>query len=246
MRTDKIIETDRTIPRTAGATPWDGRVSTWERVADTPAFERLAQRVLALSSLKKTDVVVDLGAGTGLVTIPAARLAARVIAVDYSEMMLRRLRARTREVSLVNVECVQADLRRLPIRDESVDVVMSSYAFHHLSHEAKELALTEARRILIPGGRLVICDMMFALSLAPRDRRILAEKIAAVARKGPAGIIRLARNAFRIATRRWEEPATPERWGEMLAVRGFIDIEVEIRESEAGIATARRPERVGA
>ena len=155
--------------------------------------------------------------------------------------MLDRVEARARAAGRHNVECVVADLREVPLDDASADVVVSSYAFHHLRDEGKELALAEARRILRPGGRMVICDMMFALSLRGSDRRIVARKVVAIARRGPAGLVRLARNAGRVATGRWEYPATAERWRDLLEARRFTGVEVFMVENEAGIATAARP-----
>lgn len=228
--------------RLSETTPWDARVAAWDELAASPAFTRLAAQVLELASPREDEVVVDLGAGTGLLSLLAARRAASVYAVDYCEPMLERLSERARADGLDNVHTVVADMREVPLEDESASVVVSSYAFHHLADEGKELALAETRRILRPGGRLVLCDMMFSLSLAGRDRRIVASKIVGIARKGPAGIVRLARNAGRLATGRWEHPATPERWRDMLEGRYFVDIEFVPAESEAGIASARRPE----
>lgn len=230
--------------RLSETTPWDARVAAWEELAASPAFARLASRALELAAPRAHEVVVDLGAGTGLLSLPAAGRAAAVYAVDYCEPMLERLLERARADGLENVHTVVADMREVPLEDESASVVVSSYAFHHLPDQGKELALAEARRILRPGGRLVVCDMMFSLSLARRDRRIVANKIVGIARKGPAGIMRLARNAGRLATGRWEHPVTPERWRDMLEGRYFVDIEVVPAESEAGIAFARRPEVV--
>ena len=228
--------------RMPATTPWDERVASWETVAASPVFGRLADRVLTLADVRDGDVVVDLGAGTGLLTLPAARRAQTVHAIDYSAPMLERLAEHARTEQLANVSCVQADLRLLPLADESASIVVSSYAFHHLPHDAKELALSEARRMLRPGGRLVVCDMMFALSFRGASGRIVAAKITAIAKKGPAGMLRLARNAGRAATGRWEHPAPPDLWREMLLARHFIDVETEMVENEAGIATARRPQ----
>lgn len=222
-------------------TPWDARVAAWEELAASPAFTRLAGQVLELASPREDEVVVDLGAGTGLLSLPAARRAAAIYAVDYSEPMLERLLERARADALENIHAVVADIREVPLEDESASVVVSSYAFHHLRDDGKELALAEARRILRPGGRLVVCDMMFSLSLRRRDRRIVAGKVVALARKGPAGLVRLARNAGRLASGRWEHPISPEGWRDLLEARHFVDVDVTLAECEAGLAFARRP-----
>lgn len=229
------------VRRRFGPTDWDARVDAWEDVAASPVFARLAAAVLEIARPDQDDVVVDLGAGTGLLTLPIAERAAAVYAVDSSRPMLERVAERAHAAGLGNVRCVHADLRELPLADESATIVVSSYAFHHLPDAGKELALSEARRVLRPEGLLVVCDMMFSLSLRPTDRAIVASKVAAIARKGPAGVLRLARNAIRIAAGRWEHPAPSERWRELLVGRHFEEVFVWSVEHEAGLAVARRP-----
>lgn len=241
MNTGGSTNTSSLSIRPPAATPWDDRVASWEVVAASPVFGRLSERVLTLADIRDDDVVVDLGAGTGLLTLPAAQRGQAVVAVDYSAPMLERLADRADSEQLANVTCVHADLRRLPLADESASIAVSSYAFHHLTDDGKQLALSEARRILRPGGRLVVCDMMFSLSLRGDSGRIVAAKVKTIARKGPAGMLRLARNAGRVAAGRWEHPAPPDAWRVMLAARHFTDIETEMVENEAGIAIARRP-----
>jgi ubiquinone/menaquinone biosynthesis C-methylase UbiE len=221
---------------------WDERVEAWEEVAAGEAFLALRDRIVELAEPRGEDRVVDLGAGTGLVALALAPCVEEVVAVDISERMLERLEAQSATDGIRNLRTLEADLRHLPLADESATLVVSNYAFHHLDDAGKELALSEARRVLRPGGRLVLCDMMFSLSLQPRDRRLVLEKVVAMLKRGPAGVVRILRNAGRVAAGRWEQPARPETWEEMLEARGFVDVRIELLEHEAAIATARRPE----
>ena len=189
---------------------WDERVEAWEKVAASDAFLEIRDRIVELADPRQDDLCVDLGAGTGLLTLALAPRVQELVAVDISERMLERLDDTAAADGVDNVEPLVADLRRLPLEDESATLVVSNYAFHHLDDPGKELALAEARRILRPGGRLVIGDMMFSLSLEPRDRRLVWEKVRGLLKRGPAGVVRILRNAVRVLAGRWEQPATPE------------------------------------
>lgn len=241
MRNDTTHRLAAVLDRPDREATWNRRVKSWDEMAATPAFQRLAARVVDSADPQPDDVVIDLGAGTGLLSLALAPRVDRVLAVDFAPEMLRRLAERARRDKHDNVETIEADLRHLPFDDESATLVVSNYAFHHLGRGEKELALAEARRVLAPGGRLVICDMMFALSFDPRDRRLIARKVSAIVRRGPSGVFRVLKNGVKIATGRWEHPAPPEAWREMLESRWFEQVEVELLEQEAGIATARRP-----
>ena len=219
---------------------WDARVDAWEEVAATDTFRAIRDRVVREAAPRRGDRVLDLGAGTGLVTLALAPLA-NVTALDISRHMLERLDAHAVADGVATVDLVAGDMRSLPFDDESFDVVVSNYAFHHLDNPGKELSLSEVRRVLVPGGRLVVCDMMFSLSLQPRDRRLLLHKLRAVAARGPAGLLRIVRNAGRVATGRWEQPASPETWERLLTDRHFADVRIELLKEEAGLATASRP-----
>ena len=223
-----------------GAT-WDQRVDSWEEISQSPAFRRLAREVLANARPTRDDRVVDLGCGTGLLSLALAPLVSTIVAVDASAAMLDRLREKARAEGITNLEACAADLRSLPLPDESVTLAVSNYAFHHLDGAGKELALSEVRRVLVPGGRLVICDMMFELSLRAHDRAVIGSKLRLLARRGPGGLVRIARNGARILARRWEHPAAVGTWEQMLAARHFHSPQVRLLEHEAGIAFATRP-----
>lgn len=220
---------------------WDERVEVWDEVAASETFLAIRDRILELAEPHHDDVVVDLGAGTGLLSLALAPGVRDVVAIDISERMLERLDDVAIANDIHNIETVVADLRQLPLDDESATLIVSNYAFHHLRDTGKELALAEARRILRPGGRLVVCDMMFSLSLDRRDRRLVTEKVVAMLKRGPAGVVRIFRNAGRVVAGRWEQPATPENWKKMLVARGFEQVRIQLLQHEAAVAVARRP-----
>ena len=221
---------------------WGVRADSWRMVCSTPPFLQFRSAILEAARPDPHKVLLDLGAGTGLVALAAAERCGEVHAVDSSPKMVEILSDEARRRRLGNVHAVEADMRRLPIGDQSVDIVTSCYALHHLSDDGKELVAAEAMRVLRPGGRLVIVDMMFRLSFARRDRQIVASKVLMLARKGPSGLLRIARNGGRVLAGRWEQPAPLEWWREMLAGRGFDAVQLRPLVHEAGIAYAERPQ----
>lgn len=221
---------------------WDRHVAEAEEVARGHGFIALRDCILERASVSAGETVVDVGAGTGLLTLAVAGRAAKVWAIDVAPAMSEYLRAKAQSAQLPNVETVTASAVSLPLVDESVEVVISNYCLHHLRGEEKDRALAEMYRVLVPGGRVVIGDMMFRLSLSgSRDRKLVAGKIRSIAARGPAGFARLAKNAGRVMTRRWESPERADWWEVAIARAGFIDVGVETMAHEGGIASARKP-----
>ena len=101
--------------------------------------------------------VADLGCGEGYLAIEAARWASRVIAVDRSDVVLKRARGLAARRRVTNVIWKRGELEKLPIRDRAVDVAMLSQALHHAQNPAR--AVQEAARVTATGGRVLVLDL---------------------------------------------------------------------------------------
>ena len=127
----------------------------WDRLRDE-LFGREFVPGALLSLLPGHWVVGDLGCGTGALLPALAPHVARVIGVDASSEMLAAARARGGELG--NVELREGTLEALPLKDGSLDAVTMMLVLHHVP--VPSLALAEAVRVLKPGGRLLVVDMM--------------------------------------------------------------------------------------
>jgi ubiquinone/menaquinone biosynthesis C-methylase UbiE len=221
---------------------WDARVGDAELIARSPGFRHLRDRIVEIAEPKAKHTVVDLGAGTGLLTLAFAERAARVWAVDSSPAMIEYLRVKASSADLDNVETVVASAASLPLVDGIADLVVSNYCLHELRNAEKDRALGEAMRVLKPGGRLVVGDMMFSLNpMQPRDRSVVAGKLRQLAGRGLPGVWRLLKNAARLAAGRWEYPANAAWWEDALQRAGFDGVRIEMLAHEGGIAVADAP-----
>lgn len=227
---------------TAATKNWDAYVAHAEEVARSSGFCHLRDRILELAQPVPDDVVVDVGSGTGLLTLPLAERTRQVWAVDIAPLMGEYVSTKAASAGAGNVESVTASAVSLPLVDGTATLVVSNYCFHHLDDDGKRRALEEIHRVLKPGGRLVFGDMMFRVSVGDaRDRQVVKDKVRGMLRKGPAGVMRLAKNAFRFAGGRWERPARASWWKAALSEAGFADVHVEVLPHEGGVAAAKRP-----
>jgi SAM-dependent methyltransferase len=216
---------------------WNARVGTWQQhVNSDHAFTEIRDEVLVRAAPALRDTVVDLGCGAGFLSLAFASVAAEVIAVDASPQMIAELIAQAHKGRLSNVRPTIADLAAFDLPRESVDVVVSNYALHHLTDRQKTALLRRAYGWLRPGGRLVIADMMFGRGLGSRDRTILRQKVIALGRRGPAGWWRVVKNVVRLGLRIGSErPASPDFWLGAARSAGFADLTCRPFRSEAGL-----------
>ncbi len=130
----------------------------------------------AIAQLSAGEVVLDLGAGGGLDCFLAARAvgaAGRVIGVDMSADMVSLARANAAKQGITNVEFRLGEIEHLPVADASVDVVISNCVIN-LSPD-KPAVFREIARVLRPGGRVAVSDVVSFAPLAPE----LAKDVAA-------------------------------------------------------------------
>jgi ArsR family transcriptional regulator len=112
----------------------------------------------ALLRLMPPMVIADLGAGEGAFALLLAQRAKRVIAIDTSARMVEVGREQAQRQGVTNVEYRLGDMEEVPIDDATVDLVFFSQSLHHALHP--ERALQEAWRILQPGGRVIVLDLV--------------------------------------------------------------------------------------
>jgi ubiquinone/menaquinone biosynthesis C-methylase UbiE/DNA-binding MarR family transcriptional regulator len=112
----------------------------------------------ALLRLMPPMTIADLGAGEGSFALLLSQRAVRVIAVDSSPRMIEVGREQAARHGVQNVEFRQGEMEEVPIGAGEVDLVFFSQSLHHALHP--ERALAEAARILVPGGRVVVLDLV--------------------------------------------------------------------------------------
>jgi ArsR family transcriptional regulator len=131
----------------------------WDRVRDELFGDRF--HLGALAAFAEAEWAVgDLGCGTGTVSAALAPFVARVVAVDGSAAMLQA--AKKRLQGFDNIDLRRGELESLPIDDSRLDAATLMLVLHHVPEP--ERALAEASRVLKPGGRVVLVDML------PHDR----------------------------------------------------------------------------
>lgn len=111
--------------------------------------------------------IADIGAGEGTLSLMLAQRAKHVIAVDSSAKMVEYGRGVVQKHGIENLEYRIGDMEELPVEDSDVDLALMHQSLHHALHPGR--ALAEAHRILRPGGRIVLLDLLKHDFEAARD-----------------------------------------------------------------------------
>jgi ubiquinone/menaquinone biosynthesis C-methylase UbiE len=156
-------ESEATDTAEHGASPeaWDAIAEGYDRYV-APQEAELANEALRLVGLERGERFLDVAAGPGGLSLPAARLGAQVVATDWSPAMIERFEARAREEGL-NAEARVMDCHALDLSDSSFDVTGSLFGVMLVPDQPR--ALREMVRVTKPGGRVLLIAYGFPAEL---------------------------------------------------------------------------------
>ena len=155
-------EASRTDQHAAPPEAWDAIADGYDRYV-APQEVDLANESLRLVGLERGERFLDVAAGTGGLSLPAARLGAEVLATDWSQAMIEHFEARVREEGLSHAEGRVMDCHALDLPDDSFDVTGSQFGVMLVPDQPR--ALREMVRVTKPGGRVLVIAYGFPAEL---------------------------------------------------------------------------------
>ncbi|MBU1126504.1 MAG: arsenite methyltransferase [Patescibacteria group bacterium] len=141
----------------------------------------------AIADIKEGDVVLDLGCGAGFDVFLAQRkvgTTGRVIGIDMTPEMLAKAEINAGKLQVENVEFILGDIESLPLADNSIDIVISNCVINLAPDKTKVFG--EINRVLVPGGRVFLSDIVLLEELTPQqqtDEKLLTGCVAGALQK---------------------------------------------------------------
>ncbi|KAH6689038.1 S-adenosyl-L-methionine-dependent methyltransferase [Plectosphaerella plurivora] len=140
-----------------------------------------------LAKLKEGECVIDLGSGAGFDVFTAARrvgLTGKAIGVDMNENMIAKAKANARKAETTNTHFVEAVITAVPLPDETADCIISNCVINLVPASEKQMAFNEMFRLLKPGGRLAISDILAKQEFTQEIRDNIALYVGCIAGAG--------------------------------------------------------------
>ncbi|PKN93673.1 MAG: methyltransferase type 11 [Chloroflexi bacterium HGW-Chloroflexi-6] len=145
-------------PETTGVTiHWASEYDIFTSLMGLGVNRPNSRMVIELAGIKPSDHVLDVGCGTGNLTLTAKSVARAVVGIDASPEMIAVARKKAQQTRL-DVTFEVGLIEKIPFPEASFDVVLSRLVIHHLPDDLKRLAFAEILRVLKPGGHLLIAD----------------------------------------------------------------------------------------
>ncbi|KMQ51357.1 ribosomal RNA adenine dimethylase [Chitinispirillum alkaliphilum] len=160
------------------ARKWDERSAKLES-----NYLEKSRRIAQQLNLTETSTVVDLGCGSGFFTLELSKFCKKILAVDISPVMLDLLSEKILSNDIPNIKCIHKGILEFLSEHDHADALILQVAFHHLPDFWKAVSIHHMARVLKPGGRVFLSDVIFSFPVSEYKEHF-EELIDLIASKG--------------------------------------------------------------